>query len=294
MYYQEKHGWSEKTLYSIDWDAYKGARNQYKYNDIAFTTKLCCRWLATCYHKHKLNPLESDKCIACDEVETQDHLFRCRSRSKWRDDFITGLDKMLDKYQTETSVRIAIITGLKDWLHYRPNSCSWDPQKDIRWEQFFTGFISAEWGYKQQEHYDQIRERKLTSVTWGMKLIQCMWQHAKKAWKLRNDLVHGKEDPNSDAAKRFRADLEIKVRNLYSYSDKLYEGDRDLLSMPLEERLQAKTSVLDKWYEDTYQIMQICIRDYVNRTKEGTHDIRRFFKLKPPETTTAANNTEGA
>jgi hypothetical protein len=117
-------------------------------------------------------------------VETQAHLFQCSSRAAWKQDFVGGLRKLLSKNKTETKVQDALVAGLDAWLDQRQNTHKWDPQKDIGWQQCFLGFISDEWGQKQQEHYNTLGEEKLTARTWGMQLIQYLWVQAKKAWKI--------------------------------------------------------------------------------------------------------------
>ena len=282
-YYEKKHSWTNDTLMSVDWIAYKGAQKQYRHSDTAFTTKLCCRWLPTYKHLHKMKAVDSNKCLKCDCVEDQKHIFQCDHWKKWKQSFIMGLKTLLVKYNTETTVHDGIVSGLEAWLDNRENTYSWDPQKLIGWEQGFTGFLSDKWGERQAKHYHSIGKWKQTAYTWGMKLIQFMWQHANKAWKLRNDLVHGKDDP--EALHRFRIELEAKIHRLYSLKNKLSNTDQDQLAEPIETVLMLPTYHLEQWFEATYAIIQFCVRDYQNRLDKGMKDIRDFFQLKKKSTT---------
>ena len=126
--------------------------------------------------------------------------------------------------------------GLDAWLDKRPHTAQWDPQKDIGWEQCFLGFLSNEWGHIQAQHYKKLGERKLTAQIWGMKVIQYIWTMAKKAWKIRNDVVHDDTDPATKH--RYRTEVEEKVRYLYILENQLSAFDRDLLAEPIEEKLK--------------------------------------------------------
>jgi hypothetical protein len=46
-YFKKTYEWSDSTLDDIDWDAFKGTRQQYKYNELSYSTKLCCKWQPT-------------------------------------------------------------------------------------------------------------------------------------------------------------------------------------------------------------------------------------------------------
>ena len=64
-YYKEHHGWSSDTMHSVDWDAFGGARNQFKCGDLAFTTKMCCGWLPTYWKLHQRKERTTETCITC-------------------------------------------------------------------------------------------------------------------------------------------------------------------------------------------------------------------------------------
>ena len=183
------------------------------------------------------------------------------------------------KYKTEETIIEELTSGLAAWLDQKQHKSVYDPQKEIGWEQGFFGFLSCEWGHRQQRYYNKIGERKLTAKTWGMKVIQYTWVQAKKAWKLRNDIVHDKVDPASKH--HYRMEIEDKVKYLYTLENQLSMFDRDLLAVPLEERLQDKTYALEIWHDETYPLIRDCVRDFQARTTGGMKDIRDYFIKKP-------------
>jgi hypothetical protein len=276
-YYKEHHGWTDKTLHSIDWDVYGGARNQFKYNDSSFCTKLCCGWLPTYAKQFQIKAATCDRCIQCNEVEDTNHLFQCKHRADWKKEFINGLKMLLDKNKTTDRVKDGLVDGLDAWLDNRQYIMKDDPQKDIGWEQCFLGFLSHKWGHMQAEHYKRLGERKLTAQIWGMKVIQYIWTMAKKAWKIRNDIVHDDKDPL--VKHRHRKEVEEKVRYLYSLKNRMSAFDRDWLAEPLEEKLKGRTHELETWHDETYPIIRECVRDYEERSKQGMKDIRDYFAV---------------
>jgi hypothetical protein len=274
-YFKKTHGWSDSTLDDINWDAFKGARRQYKYNELSYSTKLCCKWLPTFAHRCRWEEGLFDKCLTCNEVETQTHIFQCKNRMDWKREFISGLRTFLTNHNTDEQVKDGLVAGLDAWVDGCKNTHPIDPQKEIGWEQCFMGFLADDWGHRQARHFTRIGETEVSSTTWGMKLIQFLWEHGKKAWKLRNDLVHA-DDPASTS--RFRKELETKVSDLYRQEPKLSAIDRDLLAVPLEQRLTEKTAALELWHEVNYPIIRDCVMDFEALLSKGLRDIRNFFK----------------
>jgi hypothetical protein len=236
---------------------------------------LCCGWLPTYAKQFQIKATTSDRCIQCNEIEDTPHLFQCKHRSDWKKEFINGLKKLLDKYKTADKVKDGLVDGLDAWLDKRQCTVQDDPQKDIGWEQGFLGFLSHKWGHMQAAYYKKLGEQKLTAKTWGMKVIQYIWTMAKKAWKIRNDIVHDDKDPL--VKHRRRTTVEEKVTYLYSLENQMSAFDRDWLAEPLEERLQSRTHELEVWHDETYPIIRECVRDFHERSKQGMKDIRDYF-----------------
>ena len=108
-----------------------------------------------------------------------------------------------------------------------------------------------------------------------MKLIQFMWEHARKAWKIRNDVVHDKSD--SEVMNRYAKAIQEKVTHMYTYENRVSAGDRDIFAMPLEERLRMKPKALESWYENTFPMLQECVQSYQERVSSGMKDIRDYW-----------------
>ena len=98
-----------------------------------------------------------------------------------------------------------------------------------------------------------------------------------KSMETENDIVHDKVDP----ASKHRYPMEIKDKvNLYSVKNQLSMFDRDLLAVPLEEKLLEKTYALEIWHDEMYPLIRDCVMDFQKCTKSGMRDIRDYFIKK--------------
>ena len=70
--------------------------------------------------------------------------------------------------------------------------------------------------------------------------------------------------------------------------------DRDLLAVPLEQKLQEKTYALEIWHDETYPLIRDCVRDFQARTTSGMKDIRDYFIKMPQTEVTTEATTEAA
>jgi hypothetical protein len=98
------------------------------------------------------------------------------------------------------------------------------------------------------------------------------------------------DDPASTS--RFREELEVKVTTLYRQDPKLSAIDKDLLAVPLEQRLTEKTSALELWHEENYILIRDCVMDFEALTERGLKDIRNFFKPKDTDRVRVRGNSK--
>jgi hypothetical protein len=69
-------------------------------------------------------------------------------------------------------------------------------QEQLGWEQALRGQLSKRWGEAQDQYYkDRFPEQHNTGNTWTTKVINTLWDYAKKAiWQERNFAYHGVDD----------------------------------------------------------------------------------------------------
>ena len=90
-YLLDRFGWTEQDMNNICWEALRRARKSCDSNRRRFTTKLLAGWLPVCARLSKYGKV-SDECCLCQECETQEHLYRCKTRVAWRVTFMAKLD----------------------------------------------------------------------------------------------------------------------------------------------------------------------------------------------------------
>ena len=118
---KRRNDWDDEALCDVDWDAHKPARKNCPDTASVFVTKMCCRWLPTTAHLAKQSENGCDKCMHCDEPETQAHVFRCPGRRQWRTRFISNLSNHLRSTGTDCATSEALMTGVDAWLAGRKN-----------------------------------------------------------------------------------------------------------------------------------------------------------------------------
>jgi hypothetical protein len=63
----------------------------------------------------------------------------------------------------------------------------------------------------------------------------------------------------------------------YASSPRMLAIDRRIFDIPLEERLQARTSDLDAWTKTMPPIIRLSISEAQNQLRTGHQDIRTYF-----------------
>ena len=278
-YLKDKHKWTDRELYDIDWDAYKGARRQFPKLQRSYTTKLCCKWLPTATRVALYNN-SSDQCVLCNQPESQTHIFLCQhdTRQKWRHQTITNLDKFLTKQNTAPAIKDRIKNGLDAWLHGRPTNVQNDPQSSIGWESFFYGYIAAEWGHEQQRYLHKNKKSdKDSAYTWAMKLIQFLWQQSHIIWLQRNNDVHGDSEDSKQSTLK---SCEARLRAVYSLQDEVSYYDKQIFSKSIDEMLRLPIRQIHKWLKTYEPYMIERHRIFIHQLHTRNKAITEYFQIK--------------
>jgi len=204
-------------------------------------------------------------------IESQEHVFRCPYQASWQCTFIDNLQNHLIKDDTDPDIQRIMVEGIDAWLTERPPLAGLLSQTNIGWEQFLYGYISFEWGLRQARY----KNNDAIAYTWSMRLIQFLWYQSKAGWTAHNERVHDKE--SDIAAQHYRSQLEEKIRRIYSCYDSLSAKDKDLLSVPLEERLQLPDKPLQLWLDKNAKLITHCVQQHKLQTANSNQDIRSFF-----------------
>ena len=206
-----------------------------------------------------------------------DHLSQRPQRQMWRDEFTTALRKFLVQECTDPSLRDNIVQELKTWLQGEEHST----HLEIGWAAFHRGYIVSEWVTEQEQYYRAHghNAKTKTGIGWAAKLSTYIWARMHTLWKKRCSDIHNKDE--TARMSREHSEAIIRTRAIYSQKDDLLHSDRDLLDVPLEDRLRMPARNLIAWVKSTTAVIAISIADRKAEIKRGSRDIRSYFTRQP-------------
>jgi hypothetical protein len=123
----------------------------------------------------------------------------------------------------------------------------------------------------QQSFWTGSKSRKSPGEQWTKKLIEFLWTNSNTLWKDRCAAAHapGEASPDNPSA-RTREAAQLRVELAYAH-------DWRVLDVPLEERLQSRTSELLAWVKTMLPVITQSVRDAQAPIRTGHRDIRGFF-----------------
>ena len=256
--------------------------------------KLCRSWLPIGVRERRCSAT-TDLCPQCKDIETVPHLYRCEARSAWRQRFVIHLHGHLKETKTAADIRCIIIKGIENWFltgdTNDPDSI--DTVVQIGWFQVLKGYIPKEWTSKQEYFYRTQRQstKHNTGEQWTKELIEFLWTHGNTLWKGRCAVAHAPEEASQDnSSARSRQAAQQRVEMAYAHAPLMLAHDRRVLEVPLEERLQSRTSELLAWAKAMLPVINRSVRDARAQLQTGHQDIRSYFS----QTTVATTNQTAA
>jgi hypothetical protein len=94
----------------------------------------------------------------------------------------------------------------------------------------------------------------------------------------------GENSPDNSSA-RVRQAAKQRVETAYAHAPLMLAHDRRVLDVPLEERLQSRTSELLAWAKTMLPVINRSVRDARTTIKTGHQDIRSYFSKATVVTT---------
>jgi hypothetical protein len=287
---RKKFSWDQVTLLSIDWRAFRRARNRMLSRHVQIC-KMCFDQLPTASVVSRWDPSTPSSCPRClQDDETIDHVLRCSSPPvvAWRSQLLHDLrHKCLDQWNTRYGLVEVLCTGLSQWFqgdllvdqHKFPHAVQplVQSQNAIGWRHLFRGRLSTDWADLQQVHLQTNPARRVsdTGATWSTNVICFLWERFLLLWKSRNDVVFG----DTPAATRQSAVTKvlIELRQLHSQRDQYRPCDVSFLMSPTA--LQD-----DQVFADTIQ------RQGVYRVQDWLETWKPFFRRSLQRAQATAQN----
>jgi exonuclease III len=290
QYFFNHFGWTRATIEDIDWQPFHACMQIQTSSRRRHFTKYINKLLPVGYRMHRREPSWSPKCPTCPHPREDDnHLHSCPSRPhiESSNKTLTKLRAILVQQQTHKHLQRILLSAITHMfsgsvVHFPPEQISvMGPrfvtlvraQSAIGWDQLFRGKFSICWGQIQDVHLrtrPHVTKTKLQGHLWTKKIVGVLWDDLYNKWSLRNQALHGHTPGEiSEHAQRL---LHLKVRALYDQQPNMLAADRDVLSTPLDERLQQPPAQIQAFLDWASPIVQISLNDAAEEMR--THQPR--------------------
>ena len=310
-YLGNKFTWSSADIDDIDWTAFGSAMSKTPTATRPFVQKLINGWLPLLSFLKIQDNDEDDTCPSCKgDPETIRHFLQCTSTKRvnqWLR-LRTELDTFFTETHTDAGLRAMLRQAiahlstdspmqLNARLHERYHSI-WHSQARLGWIQVLYGRYSYSWATRQDLHLHELlsdstinptRIQQLSGDKWLAGLIKIVWTSMHRAWKERNTDLHG-PNPLADS-QHARIRLRHKIQALFEMRTKIGAIDRDIYP-ELEILLLGSNRTMQAWITYAEPFISDAAQREATRIKQGTQDIRNFFRPNTSAPPRRDNSTE--
>ena len=178
-YYHQKYQWSDKTMATLDWDAYNRAMKRMKTSEERTLHKFTHNWLPTGNHMAKRYHTEN-KCPHCQQPENNRHIVNCPKQKEQQEKFYRNLAKRLEAIHTDNTLKNLLLNSLqgkelsvkndhknKHWMEQLIQE-----QNQIGIQNLWLGHLTQTWGDIQEHIYrTQGKHHSLTGTRWAKIVI---------------------------------------------------------------------------------------------------------------------------
>jgi hypothetical protein len=136
------------------------------------------------------------------------HIVRCphpEAQAIW-DKAIQDLAAWIERHHTQPDIQTIVIANLRSWYADLPpvtHTVDWpgltaanELQNELGWNQFYDGFLIADWMAIQQAYYDYL-EKRHTGRRWASQLIRRLWTTSWDLWKHRMKILRTPDNGRS-------------------------------------------------------------------------------------------------
>ena len=262
-YYARRWQCTIAELQQFDWQTYHNTYKNVRPTLQVYIIKMMTGWLPVNHHLNKMTSSDLH-CHLCKNDETIAHLYQCTHRKNWRQTFQNQLNTYLHTIMSKPEVRHTITKHFENILN--------KPDIYHHFSNFtvFAGLLPQKW----REQYNEITNDTISNTNkWMKKLAKWILQQGYEVWTTRNTSVHNKDKTTSP----MDYDLNQKIRELYSLQSEVGYHDRDIFSIPIEERLKLTQHQKMTWITNTTKTMKVSMQEYQTKQTTGQRDIRQYF-----------------
>jgi hypothetical protein len=242
-YMRKKFSWDPAILTSVDWRAFRRARNRMQSRQVQIC-KLGFDQLPTASIVSRWDSTTPSTCPRCHQAEeTSDHLLRCTAPAvvAWRSQLLHDLRQLcLEQLNTRYGLVEVLSTCIAHWFQYGdlPVAPLQFPfavqslvqsQNAIGWRHLFRGRMSTVWAELQQSHLQMNPACRVsdTGTNWSTKVICFLWERFFLLWKSRNEVVFG--DTPAESRQSSITKVLVELRQLHAKRDQYRPCDVSFL-----------------------------------------------------------------
>ena len=256
-YMTDAYQWQSGTADLICWEVHGRALKTLSDKQRLFATKLIHGWLPSGARSNLYDSTISPACPYCGcPSETQAHFLQCRHSvpvEQWAL-FHTTLQLLLRRLRTEPSLQGIILFQLSALttqsvpppILFEASRTYLRDQREIGWHQLLYGRLADSMITFQDSYLRRLPDHnhRLTGVTWGKRLVVCIWHHLHTLWLLRCTQKYG--DTLSAQLESSKAQLLRQLEQLYASRHLLPHQDQQLFPTIQEMRLK-RVATLRSW-----------------------------------------------
>jgi hypothetical protein len=193
--------------------------------------------------------------------------------------------RSLDMFHVTSTCAAFHFYHLREWF-VLPSSLLIDPpeeyrhavksQEKIGWHRFTRGYLSTNWSVLQ-DNFCLMNNHKQLGDSWSAKDSLWWIKKTHDIWMQRNDIQHNQQ-PGLQS--RLEAEVLHNVQQLYQQYDSLPSIDKEILDLPLDERIKQPIPTLKRWLDITAPTVALCTTHFQQVLQRNNQLITSFFSRR--------------
>lgn len=306
-YMARKYHWDDWLCDCIDWFPHGRALANCAYSKRVTITKFIHGWLPINKRLHEYDKSVPTKCATCNEpVESQQHFLYCNcdSRHAHRTLLRSNLEEWVGR-KAPPAMKEILLKGLFEWAESNrailpPNidnatrSAAMEQEK-IGWHQLWRGRLSTKWGDIFAQHRTEVHKRSGDSTTlgisaeeWTRQFIKRVWTGVLEMWEIRNTAQHNQDMADSTTTAR----LASQIKSIFDASKQLSADAQAPFQTPMDQILKLPLAAQKNWITIHQSFIKQLSKRTANNATANTRDIRSYFPVKLPPTSTATSHDD--
>jgi hypothetical protein len=165
-------------------------------------------------------------------------------------------------------------------------------QNAIGWRQLFHSRFSREWARLHDDYQFTLQQQhdhnsayfkgtiKRTGDQWCTDITTVLWSRWTELWKLRNDVVHGRDAQERQQQRTQEKENLRKLRHIYSTREFMEPSIQELLFDKVTEHEKLPSQSIHNWLAVHEDIFNQSIKKAAHQAMQGVRNIKSYFTTK--------------